>query len=249
MLRTRLRGGLAYVIAAALGFAAAFLVVAFAIFPGDGGIEQVTVPSVTGLPVNEAIRRLERIGLRGREAESRLSGAAPKGTILEQTPRAGEVERSGTTISLVVSGGQEMGTVPQVAGMSRREAERLLEEAGFAIGAITQRASDTTRGTVLETTPAGGEELALPGPVRLTLSGGPSAIVIPDVTGRSYPAARDALQALGLDVRRTSLDSASTAPAGTVISQNPTAGRTVPAGSPVGLVLSAGMGMVMPPQP
>ena len=249
MLRTRLRGGLAYVVAAALGFAAAFLVVAFAIFPGDGGVEQVTVPSVTGLPVNEAIRRLERIGLRGKEAESRLSGAAPKGTILEQTPRAGEVERSGTTISLIVSGGQEMGTVPQVAGMSRREAERLLEEAGFAIGAITQRASDTTRGTVLETTPAGGEELALPGPVRLTLSAGPSAIVIPDVTGRSYPAARDVLQALGLDVRRTSLDSASTAPAGTVISQNPTAGRTVPAGSPVGLVLSAGMGMVMPPQP
>src|SRR5688500_5610925 len=134
MLRTRLRGGLAYVIAAALGFAAAFLVVAFAIFPGDGGIEQVTVPSVTGLPVNEAIRRLERIGLRGKETESRLSGAAPKGTILEQTPRAGEVERSGTTISLIVSGGQEKGTVPQDAGMPRREAARLREEAGPAIG-------------------------------------------------------------------------------------------------------------------
>lgn len=249
MLRTRLRGSLAYVIAAALGFAAAFMVVAFAIFPGDGGIEEVTVPGVTGLPVNEAIRRLERVGLRGREAESRLSGAAPKGTILEQSPQAGGMQRSGTTISLVVSGGQEMGTVPQVAGMSRREAERLLEEAGFAIGAVTQRASDTTRGAVLETTPGGGEELALPGPVRLTLSSGPSAIVIPDVTGRSYQAARDALQALGLDVRRTSLDSASTAPAGTVVSQHPGAGRTVPAGSPVGLVLSAGMGMVMPPRP
>lgn len=247
MLRTRLRGGLAYLIAAALGFAASFLVIAFAVFPGDGGVEEVTVPSVTGLMVDEAVRRLERAGFRGEEGESRLSGAAPKGTILEQSPRAGEVERSGSTVTLVVSGGQEMGTVPQVAGLSRRDAERALEEAGFAVGAAMERASDTTRGTVLETNPPGGEQTALPGPVRLVLSAGPSAVAIPDVTGRSYAAARSALQALGLDVRRTALDSASTAPAGTVVSQQPVAGSTVAAGSAVGLVISAGMGVVSPP--
>jgi serine/threonine-protein kinase len=189
------------------------------------------------------------VNLRSKEGPTRPSGAAPKGTVVEQNPLAGTIDAPGTVVTLSLSGGQRAAPVPEVAGMSRRDAERTLEEAGFGVGTVTQRSSSTARGTVIETTPAGGASAIVPGPITLVLSSGPSAITLPDVTGRSYGDARNILEQLGLTVAGLGLDSASTEKAGTVISQNPAAGRTVASGTTVGLKLSAGIGAVPAPQP
>jgi beta-lactam-binding protein with PASTA domain len=247
--RTRTRAAMPYLIAAALGFVSSFLIVAFAVFPTGSAAGDVVVPSVTGLTFEEASSRLSRANLRAKEGATRPSGAAPKGSVVEQDPLAGTIESPGTVVTLSVSGGQRAAPVPEVAGMNRRDAERALEEAGFAAGTVTQRSSETPRGTVIETSPAGGASAIVPGPVALVLSSGPAAVSLPDVTGRSYGAARNVLEGLGFTVTGLGLDSASTAPAGTVISQNPAGGRTVPSGSTIGLKLSAGIGAVPAPQP
>jgi serine/threonine-protein kinase len=236
-----------YLIAAALGFTAAYIVVAVAILPGDDGTPDVTVPSVVGSTVDDAARRLERVGLRGRETSSRPSAGSPAGTIVEQSPIGGSIVRPGSVISFVTSAGQRAEPVPNVAGMSRRDAERAIEDAGFAIGPISQRTSDSPRGTVLATSPAGGTDAVQPGPVELIVSGGPSAVRLPNVVGRTYAEARQTLEQLGLVVQGAGLDSTSTAAAGTVVSMSPTAGRSVPSGSEVALRLSAGIGLISPP--
>jgi serine/threonine-protein kinase len=247
--RTRMRGALPYFIAAALGFVSAFLIVALTVFPNRSGAGDVVIPSVTGLTLSEASSRLTRANLRAKEGVSRPSGAAPKGSVVEQTPLAGTIDAAGTVVTLTISAGQRAAAVPEVAGMSRRDAERALEEAGFGIGTVTQRSSSTARGTVIETSPAGGASAIVPGPIELVLSSGPSAVVLPDVTGRSYGDARNVLEQLGFTVTGLGLDSASTSPAGTVVSQNPAGARTVPSGSTIGLKLSAGIGAVPVPQP
>lgn len=247
--RTRMRGAMPYLIAAALGFVSAFLIVAFAVFPSGSGAGDVVVPSVTGLTLSEANSRLGRANLRAKEGMTRPSGAAPKGTVVEQNPLAGTIDAPGTVVTLTVSAGQRAAPVPEVAGMSRRDAERALEEAGFGVGAVTQRSSSTARGTVIETSPAGGASAIVPGPIELVLSSGPAAVTVPDVTGKSYGAARNTLEQLGFTVTGLGLDSASTLPAGTVVTQNPAGGRTVPSGVTVGLKLSAGIGAVPAPQP
>lgn len=248
-IRTRTRAAMPYLIAAALGFVSSFLIVAFAVFPTGSAAGDVVVPSVTGLTFSEASSRLARANLRSKEGATRPSGAAPKGTVVEQDPLAGTIDAPGTVVTLSVSGGQRAAPVPEVAGMNRRDAERALEEAGFAVGTVTQRSSETPRGTVIETSPAGGASAQVPGPITLVLSSGPAAVLLPDVTGRSYGAARNVLEQLGLTVTGLGLDSASTAAAGTVVSQNPAGGRTVTSGSTVGLKLSAGIGAVPAPQP
>lgn len=247
--RTRTRGAMPYLIAAALGFVSSFMIVAFAVFPTGSAAGDVVVPSVTGLTLAEAGSRLTRANLRAKEGSTRLSGAAPKGTVVEQNPLAGTIDAPGTIVTLTVSGGQRAAPVPEVAGMSRRDAERALEEGGFVVGAVTQKSSMTARGTVIETSPAGGATATVPGPITLVLSSGPAAVSLPDVTGRSYGDARNILEQLGLTVTGLGLDSASTAPAGTVISMTPAGGRTIPSGSTVGLKLSAGIGAVPAPQP
>lgn len=245
--RPALRRAMPYLIAAALGFTAAYIVVAVAIFPGESGDPDVTVPSVVGATLDDAARRLERVGLRGRQSETRPSAGSPAGTIVEQSPIGGAVVRPATVISLVVSAGQRAEPVPDVAGMSRRDAERAIEDAGFAVGTVTPRSSDSPRGTVLETSPAGGSEATPPGPIQLVVSSGPATVRLPNVVGRSYADARQTLEQLGLVVRGAGLDSASTEAAGTVVSMTPSAGRTVPSGSEISLRLSAGIGLVTPP--
>jgi serine/threonine-protein kinase len=243
--RTRMRRAMPYLVAAALGFASAYVVVAVAVFPGGGSRDDVTVPSLTGMTLDDATRRLAKVGLRVTEGGSRPSAGAPAGTIVEQTPLGGTIGHAGATVTVTTSAGQRAEAVPDTKGMTRRDAERALEETGFSAGAVTQQPSDAPRGTVLESTPAAGARAPL-GPVALVISSGPASVVLPNVVGRGYADARSALEQLGLVVSGSGLDSASTSPAGTVVAQNPSAGRTVPSGSAVGLRLSAGIGIVQP---
>ena len=245
--RTRLRRLIPYLIAAVLGFASAYVVIAVAVFPSGGGPDDVTVPSLTGMTIDDATRRLTKAGFKIREGTSRPSQGSPAGTIIEQTPLGGAVARPGATIVVVTSAGQRALVVPETKGMSRRDAERTIEEAGFSVGGVTQQSSDAARGTVLATNPAAGAKVPA-GAVGLVLSGGPSSVSLPNVVGRPYADARSVLEQLGLSVSGSGLDSTSTAPAGTVVSQSPSAGRTIPSGTTIQLRLSAGIGMVPPPE-
>ena len=243
--RTGMRHAMPYLVAAALGFASAYVVIAVAVFPGGGSHDDVTVPSLTGMTVDDATRRLAKLGLRLTQGGARPSAGAPAGSIIEQSPLGGTISHAGETVTITTSSGQREQAVPDTKGMSRRDAEQALEDAGFSVGTVTQQPSDSPRGTVLSSNPAGGGK-APAGPVALVLSGGPASVVLPNVVGRSFADARSALEQLGLVVSGSGLDSASTAPAGTVVSMNPSAGRTVPSGSGVGLRLSAGIGIVNP---
>ena len=246
-MRTRLRRAMPYLIAAALGFTSAYVVIAVAVFPSRGGPDDVTVPSLTGMTIGDATKRLEKAGFKLKQGESRPSEGAPAGTIIEQTPLGGALANPGTTVSVVTSAGQREAVIPETKGMTRRDAERALEEAGFSVGAVQQQSSESARGAVLATSPAAGSKVAA-GAVTLILSNGPPSVTLPNVVGRSYGDARSALEQIGLLVNGSGLDSASTEPAGTVLSQSPSAGRTVPSGTTVQLRLSAGIGIVPPPE-
>jgi len=245
--RTKLRRAMPYLIAAALGFTSAYVVIAVAVFPARGGPDDVTVPSLTGMTIDDATKRLEKTGFKLKQGAARPSEGAPAGSIIEQDPLGGTVARPGTTVSVVTSAGQREAVVPETRGMSRRDAERALEQAGFSVGSVTQQSSDSARGTVLASTPAAGDKVAA-GVVTLVISSGPASVTLPNVVGRSYADARSALEQIGLAVSGSGLDSASTEPAGTVVSQSPSAGRTIPSGTTVQLRLSAGIGIVPPPE-
>jgi serine/threonine-protein kinase len=82
----------------------------------------------------------------------------PEGTVLEQSPAAGEYMTPGapeSVVDLVVSGGPEFvpptvsATVPNVEGMHVNAAKALLEESGFIVSSITYSVSTEPDGTVL----------------------------------------------------------------------------------------------------
>lgn len=226
-----------YVVAMAGGFMLAYLVVAFVIFPSGVVPRDEEVPSVVGLLFDDAEQELMRKGFKPERGETRFHGTAPRMTVLEQNPPAGSRELVGARVTLAVSGGQQMGTVPTVTGMTREQAEVVLETAGLSIGEVVEQASSQPRGEVIETRPAAGAQAPMPSPVTLVVSGGPSVLRVPDLTGRSLGEARRLLEQIGLVVGDVTSDGAG---GSIVIGQSPEPGASVSSGSRVTLRVAGG---------
>lgn len=231
----RWRTPLQHLAVAAAGFLAAYLAVAFVVLPDDVALGDVMVPGVVSLTQADAERRLTALGLTVTLGESRFSADAPKSTVLAQTPAAGTVVAPGSAVTLDVSAGQQRATIPPVLGLSREDAERALARAGLAVGQLSEQPSDSARGLVLDSQPSEGQVVPLGTRVDLAISAGPAELVMPDVVGRDLESATTLLAQLGLATAPPEYDATSTLPRGTVVSQTPAAGASVPAGTSITL--------------
>src|SRR5215218_3771566 len=140
--RTHFRGSLVYLVAIVAGFALAYLLVAFVVFPAGVIPRDLKVPNVTGLDFDDAAQRLAQAGFKAEQGEQRYNNTAPKMTVLEQSPPPGSREGIGDVITLVVSGGQRLVAIPAVSGMTRGDAQAALEKEGFDVGDVTEASSN-----------------------------------------------------------------------------------------------------------
>ena len=225
--RTHFRKSLVYLVAIVAGFSLAYLLVAFVIFPAGVIPRDVKVPNVTGLGFDEAAQRLAQAGFKAERGEQRYNNSAPKMTVLEQSPPPGSREGVGGVITLVVSGGQRMVTVPTVTGMPRIAAQVLLEKEGFDVGDVQQAESNSPPGTVIGTRPAAGSAVSVPSTVSLVLSSGAPAASMPDLMGRDVGAARQVLTQLGVKSITIVREPGGPGAPGIVIGQSPVSGATL----------------------
>ncbi len=232
---TRTRRVLQHVALAATGFILSYLFVAFFVIPDEVVAVDVTIPSVVGLAQADAERRLASLGLKFRVGESRFSGDAPKSTVLSQTPAAGMLAAPGSTVSLDISSGQQRATIPDLRGLTRDDAERSLQKAGLQLGQVEEQPGDAARGQVIDSKPGADVVVPLGTRIDLVVSGGPAELTMPDMIGRDLQTARGLLEQVGLTMNPVTFDSISTLPPGTVITQIPSAGSPVAAGTAVTL--------------
>ena len=243
--RGRVRTSLVYLVSIAAGFAVAYLIVAFVIFPAGVIPRDVKVPNVTGLSFDEAVQRLAQAGFKGDQGEQRFNNSAPKMTVLEQSPPPGAREGIGNTVTLVISGGARIVSVPTVTGMSRADAQAALEKEGFDVGDATESPSNSPRGTVIGTRPAAGAQVSVPTTVSIILSGGQATIQMPSLVGRDMDGARQTLLQLGVRDVKVAWDAMAIGTRGTVVGQTPAAGTTLVPGTPAELRV-AGDGAATP---
>jgi serine/threonine-protein kinase len=227
-----------YLIVAVAGFLLAYLGLFLFAFPADVLPDDGRIPRVVGMNFDDATAALEKAGFHALKGDSRFHKTTPEGIVLEQDPPAGSVQKRGAEVTLAVSAGQSTATVPEVSGATQQQAQIAIENAGFTFGSISQQTSDQPRGAVIGTNPPAGTSLELPATVSITLSQGPSTIQIPDLTGRTLPDARSALEQLGLHLGAATRDTSSLMPENTVLGQTPSPGATVSAGASVSLRIS-----------
>ena len=241
--RSTVRTSLVYLVSIFAGFALAWLIVAFVVFPTGVVPRDVKVPNVTGLMFEEAEQRLAEAGFKAQRGEQRYDNSAPKLTVLEQVPAPGVREGIGNPVTLVLSSGQRIVTVPTVTGMTRIEAQVRLEQDGFEIGEVGEANSSSARGSVVGTRPAAGAQVSVPSTITLILSRGAEATStqMPSLMGRDISGARMVLSQLGVRDVVVTPDPMATGPAGTVVGQSPVPGATILPGATVQLRV-AGVG-------
>ena len=142
--------------------ALAALAVAWALGAFDSG-GAVKVPDVTGMTTAKATQALEADGLTTGKITRVQSTDGPEGTVVGQSPAAGEQVDEGSAVDLDVAGAPAPTAtpvaVPDVVGSSQAAAEAQLTGAGFT-AVVTQAESDTVpAGTVISQDPAGGRGL------------------------------------------------------------------------------------------
>jgi len=210
------------------------------------------VPTVTGQQLNIAINLLQQDGFEVGEI-ARVQRAAPKNLVLEQDPtREASLDCSFLTffcskpkVALTVSAGPGQAEVPRLSGLSRSEAKRSLDQAGFGAAFVTASSSSVPSGDVISTDPPGGTTAKRGSLVTVTVSSGPRLVTVPAVVGRSSDAAKQAISGRGLNYSVSFQESQQ--PSGQVISQSPNAGTRVAVGDTVSIVVSQGVQKVPVP--
>ncbi len=95
------------------------------------GPRPVKIPDLTGKPADTAEQRLTKLGFAVETSEEN-SDTVPEGRVVSQAPSSGTGQK-GDTITLVVSKGPVMVTVPNTRGMGVDAATQRLEAAGFRV--------------------------------------------------------------------------------------------------------------------
>lgn len=208
--------------------------------------ETVSVPNIIGLERNEAIAKLEEVGLRP-EIVDAPDPEVPEHHVVRTNPSVGSQLQRNTTVTVTVSTGKEDTQVPRLVNMTPQEASAALAEVGLELEPeVDEEFSDSVeQGRITRHEPAAGANLPKGSRVRVTISRGPEIVDVrvPSLTGMKWSQARETLESLGFVPKPQFVDSLE--PADRVLSVDG-AGQMRPEGSDVRVEVSNGLLTTMP---
>lgn len=240
--RGSLRRGLLFALAMvgflAVGFMAAYALKSFFEIP------EVNAPDLIAKHRSEAERLAAALGLKIEVLNREYNDRIEVDHVLAQSPAPGTLLKRGNSIKLTVSNGIKLTSVPNVLGMSRRDAEVALSEKGLSVEAYEYEYNDVVpRGRVVAQEPEPARTVAYNSGVKLLFSSGPrpESVEVPNVIGMTAEYATQLLEESGLEVTQE-YEINRVYPDGTVSSQKPEPGEEVQPGMAVVLTIAKEVG-------
>jgi beta-lactam-binding protein with PASTA domain len=126
------------------------------------------VPSIVGVTVGEATRRLDQQGYHLQIGGTVASPDAGIGLIVDQSPKADTAQAKGGTVSVQVSSGAGDIEMPKLLGVGITQAKTDLEKLGLKPTVRWVAMAETPTYIVLNQKPAPGEKVKPGGEVQLT---------------------------------------------------------------------------------
>jgi eukaryotic-like serine/threonine-protein kinase len=194
--------------------------------PGQG-----TVPDVVDQPEDEAISELEDAGFRVK-SERETSSDIGEGNVIRTAPSAGIRAKRGSIVTIVVSTGPKLVTVPDVLNQSAASARSELEAAGLLVD-VESEESDAALDTVISEEPGAGSRVEEGERITIVVSEGPGDVRVPNVIGQSRPSALGNLSAANLGATVVEVETDVESEDDQVLDQTPGAGSSVPPGTDV----------------
>ncbi|MEO7262132.1 MAG: Stk1 family PASTA domain-containing Ser/Thr kinase [Jatrophihabitantaceae bacterium] len=200
------------------------------------GAERFTVPQVAGRDYAAARQAFAEIPVRlvRRDAADDTGKIAP-GQVIRTDPRPTSKVKRDSTVTVYVSTGPPIVTVPDVRAKTQDEASATLTKAGFKLHLEPDYSDTVPAGSVIGQDPSAASSVAKFSTVNLVISQGPRLVTLPQIrNGTPVADARERLEALGLKVR---IKRAFGGFLGTVVGMDPGAGTQVRPGSEVVLTV------------
>jgi beta-lactam-binding protein with PASTA domain len=222
----------------------AYLAVAVVAVAGLGGGSwwltsgrYTTVPSVTGLTSATARQELSQAGFKVATGTGEIDNNVPKNDVISTSPSGRALP--GATVTLTVSLGPKMITVPPVTGQqSLAGAEQVLRAAGLTVSSTTKPVGVTGTvdlGAVAGTMPPAGTSWPQNRPVTIEVVAGLS---LPTLVGQDINAIQQWAGQNHITLQPTTVQS--NQPAGIIVAQGTPAGTPVAPGSTVAVSVSQG---------
>lgn len=229
-----------------IGVAAAAILALFGILYVSGiiggGGKEITVPDVKGMSYSEAKEVLEAKGLKIEKADEPIaSQKIEKGKIVSQTPSKNSKVKKGRTVRVILSAGNTELKVPDLKGLSYKEAKTLLSEMGLQISKGDEVDSDSvTEGLIASQYPSAKTKVDKGDIITVNISKGKKDAVIPKLVGTTFTSESDVsatLSKYGYKLGKVSYEESYETP-GTIIKQSPDAGTTAEKKTTVDIVIS-----------
>jgi serine/threonine-protein kinase len=200
--------------------------------------ETVDVPLVVGLSEADASKQLtdNRLAVEVRKINGDEEG---KGTVTAQDPPENTTVAVNSTVTITVNDGPKTGTIPKdLIGQDVKDVVRTLKDLDFTNikrVAAKSEGTDTKPGEVTRITPDEGTTVPLD--TRITVRYATGKSEVPNFIGLSRARAIQDAENAGFDAPQF-IQRESSQPAGTVIAQNPEAGKNVDRDTTIKLTLA-----------
>ncbi len=214
---------------------------AFLAFGKFWNINEIIVPNVVGKHVETARNLLEEQNLRVSQMDA-YNDKVPLGYVISQNPEAGATVKEQRTVTLTVSRGGEITSVPDVRGLNRRDAEIQLKNVGLIVGKVEEAySSEAKPDFVINQNPRPPVQISKGSSVDLIISKGPELrkITLPDFRGATLNAAITQLETLKLKLGKVVEEVSAKYPIGTISNQTPVPGTEVAENSSIDFSVAA----------
>ena len=180
------------------------------------------VPPVVGMHAQDARTQLTDAGFTVRTGDPVPSIHIAQGDVAKQQPTAGTHLKKGSVVTLQLSAGPPMRTVPSVVGLPAATAQSQLQARGFVPRTVKRYSQSAPQGQVFQQKPKGATRAQYGSKTTIYVSKGPQPILVPQVIGRAVDEAKAILEAAGFTVHEVDRFS-DTVSRGLVMKQQPAA--------------------------
>lgn len=205
--------------------------------------EQETIPmvNVVGLYKTAAEEQMKKNGFTNYTFKEQTDATVEKGYVISQSVDDGTAITKDTAITIVISSGKEMTSVPNVVNYEDSQATTLLEEAGLKVTHGYAYDDNVEKDHVISSDPVAGTEVEEGSTVKIIISNGKEQkkVVVPKLEGMSEADAAAKLTELNL-VGAPTYEYSDIVKEGQVISQDPVVNTEVDEQSTVSYVVSKG---------
>ncbi len=202
----------------------------------------VRMPNVAGMSYNQAARILEDNGFSVKVASEYYNNAIPSGHIVNQMPLPASLVKKSRTVYVTLSRGKQLLEVPNLVGLTVRDARIALIRLGLSLNNAAYQFNDRIPVNIIfSQSLTAKQKVGFGARVDVSVSLGPEVVyvIVPDVEGKSLDEARRILGAAGFTVGEvTDGEVNDTFMPGTVIKQIPPPMDSVKTGTPINLTVT-----------